>query len=97
MLNASRIWKEHNGLNSSAFHAASMGRSVVVFIDPNYCKGCGLCIHFCPHGVFEPSTEVNRRGYRVPVHAHPEKCVGCMLCEHLCPDLAICISVKEDG
>ena len=54
---------------------------VVVF--PNWCKGCDLCIEFCPQGVLahQPGTNV--------VVVHPEKCTACRWCELHCPDFAI--------
>ena len=60
----------------------------VHLIDTEWCKGCGICVHFCPKNVLE----LNRRGKAVAVR--PEDCIACMLCELRCPDLAIQI-VKE--
>ena len=51
----------------------------------NWCKGCGICIAFCPQQVFE----VNGDGR--PRIAHPEKCTGCHWCDTHCPDLAIVV------
>ena len=48
-----------------------------------WCKGCGLCVAFCPEQVFETN------GDGKAVVAHPEKCVACMWCYHHCPDFAI--------
>lgn len=54
---------------------------IIVF--PNWCKGCDLCIEFCPQGVLEHQPGIN-----VAV-AHPEKCTACRWCELHCPDFAI--------
>ena len=43
------------------------------------CKGCGLCIAFCPKKVFEADFE----GKSVVVN--PDECVGCMSCAAVCP------------
>jgi len=59
----------------------------LVTVFPIWCKGCGLCIEFCPTKVFEADGEGR------PVVAHPEKCTGCGWCEWHCPDFAI--SVKQ--
>lgn len=54
-----------------------------VTIFGTWCKGCGLCIEFCPQGVFESNG-----GGRTIV-AHGEKCTACHFCDTHCPDMAI--------
>jgi len=66
-------------------------RKFRVAIDPALCKGCGICVEFCPEGVFTESGRLGPRGYLIPEVARPEKCRGCMLCEHLCPDMAVSV------
>ncbi len=66
-----------------------------VHVSETLCKGCDICVEFCPKKVFESSTEVGPRGYFVPVAARPQDCSACMLCEHLCPELAITIVVGK--
>ena len=51
-----------------------------------YCKGCGLCVEFCPAGVLEQGVDG-----RVIV-THPERCTACRWCELHCPDFAIFLS-----
>ncbi|MCX7703820.1 MAG: ferredoxin family protein [Planctomycetota bacterium] len=68
---------------------AAKTRSFSIEIDENYCKGCSLCIQFCPAKVFAPSEKLTKRGYFVPAVANPQNCTGCLFCEHLCPDIAI--------
>jgi 2-oxoglutarate ferredoxin oxidoreductase subunit delta len=54
-----------------------------VTIFPNWCKGCNLCVEFCPMHVLEQGKDG-----RVIV-AHPKKCTACRWCELHCPDFAI--------
>ncbi|MDY7039564.1 MAG: 4Fe-4S binding protein [Chloroflexota bacterium] len=65
----------------------------VVTVFPIWCKGCGLCIEFCPTKVFEADDEGR------PSVAHPEKCTGCGWCEWHCPDFAISVRriVRKEG
>ncbi len=52
-------------------------------INREWCKGCGICVAFCP----EDTLVLDEEG---KAHcAHPEKCNGCGLCELRCPEMAI--------
>ncbi len=52
------------------------------------CKGCGLCVNFCPKKALELSVETNQKGYSYAV-CDIEKCVFCTACAVMCPDSAI--------
>ncbi|MGD2145392.1 MAG: 4Fe-4S binding protein [Anaerolineae bacterium] len=54
-----------------------------VTVFPNWCKGCNLCVEFCPGHVLDQGEDG-----RVIV-AHPENCIACHSCELRCPDFAI--------
>jgi len=56
-----------------------------VMLFGTWCKGCGICIEFCPQGVFE-ADEQGR-----PVIAHGERCTACHWCDTHCPDMAITV------
>jgi 2-oxoglutarate ferredoxin oxidoreductase subunit delta len=58
-------------------------------IDRDWCKGCGICVEFCPKKVLELDDKDK------VVAARPDECIACSLCELRCPDLAIEI-VKEE-
>ncbi len=60
-------------------------------INENLCKGCDICIEFCPTDVFDKSDKLNRRGYYLPVVARVEDCTGCRICDLMCPEMAIVI------
>jgi len=47
------------------------------------CKGCGICVAFCPKKVLEVDT------LGKVVVARPEDCIACGQCEMRCPDYAI--------
>ncbi len=48
-----------------------------------WCKGCGICIEYCPKSVLGA-----REDGKVKV-VNAEDCVQCRLCELRCPDYAI--------
>ena len=53
------------------------------------CKGCGLCVIFCPLKILEMSTKINPNGYFLPRIKNLDNCQGCNLCSKYCPDFAI--------
>ena len=56
-------------------------------VKPEWCKGCGICVAFCPKTVLALA-----RG-KVTVEK-PDECIKCGLCEKLCPDYALWISTE---
>jgi len=57
-----------------------------VIIFGKWCKGCGLCVQFCPTGVLS-FNEWDER----PIVVKPENCTACHWCDTHCPDLAIVV------
>lgn len=60
---------------------------VVIF--GTWCKGCGLCVAFCPVAVLA----LDSNGH--PIVVAPEKCTACHWCDTHCPDLAINVKPIE--
>jgi 2-oxoglutarate ferredoxin oxidoreductase subunit delta len=63
-----------------------------ITINEEYCKGCGLCINFCPQKLIRTANHISKPGY------HPaelcdsgNKCTGCAICAMVCPDVAITV------
>jgi len=63
----------------------------MIEINEELCKGCDICIDFCPMEVLAISESINRRGYYTPEVVKEEKCIGCRLCELVCPEFAITV------
>ncbi|MCJ7424222.1 ferredoxin family protein [Candidatus Bathyarchaeota archaeon] len=61
-------------------------------IDEEFCKGCMLCVNFCPQKLIQVSNHVSKKGYHPAEFSDPQsKCSGCTLCALVCPDAAITV------
>ncbi len=65
--------------------------AAVVEINRDWCKGCGICVAFCP----AKALTMDER--EKAVWSHPEECTACGLCELRCPDLAIETKKQDQG
>ena len=59
-------------------------------INRDWCKGCGICVRFCPTKVLELDA------FDKAVAIRPEDCICCRMCELRCPDLAIEVIIDKD-
>ncbi|MGC9307278.1 MAG: 4Fe-4S dicluster domain-containing protein [Thermoplasmatota archaeon] len=67
----------------------------MIEVNETYCKGCNLCIEFCPRDALEPAKEINEKGVHPPVEVEG-RCNNCRLCEQICPDFAIVVIEDEE-
>ena len=58
-------------------------------IDRERCKGCTLCIEFCPKTSISLSEKLNLKGYFVAAFDAGGDCTGCGSCALMCPEVAI--------
>ncbi|MEO0020750.1 MAG: 4Fe-4S dicluster domain-containing protein [candidate division WOR-3 bacterium] len=72
-----------------------MGRKAKVTIEKNRCKGCELCVTYCPKQVLAMSKEINDKGYFYAQVVNQDACIACRFCGMMCPDTAIEIAVEE--
>ncbi len=66
-----------------------------VTVNEKYCKGCRLCVAFCPKGALVMSKRLGARGLSPAEVADDSVCTGCMSCAVVCPDAAIEIIIEE--
>jgi len=57
-------------------------------INREWCKGCGICVAFCPKHVLDLDENDKAKA------ARPQDCICCKLCEFRCPDLAIEVTTE---
>jgi len=76
-----------------------------IVIKQDKCKGCFLCLSFCPKGLIKKSAKLNKLGLNfaefsrqdnlskggIPPKAGDKttECIGCMQCAVICPDCCI--------
>ncbi len=60
-------------------------------LDRERCKGCQICIAFCPAGSIAPSDTLNAAGYLPARFVDDGECTGCATCGLVCPE--VCIEV----
>lgn len=61
-----------------------------IVIKPEWCKGCGICVAFCPTKALAIDNN------KVTMN-EVDKCIQCGVCELRCPDYAIYLGGKNNG
>ena len=57
-------------------------------INKAWCKGCGICVAFCPKNILKIA------GGKAEIGDESE-CLRCGICENLCPDFAVYLVEEE--
>ncbi len=70
--------------------SARKGPRGTVTLFATWCKGCTICVEFCPTKVLAMHPNGTR-----PVVIAEEKCTACHFCDTHCPDLAILVKKIE--
>jgi 2-oxoglutarate ferredoxin oxidoreductase subunit delta len=69
---------------------AKKKKTAAIVINKDFCKGCGICVAFCPAHVLELGEDEKAFVKRL------EDCTACGLCEMRCPDIAIEVQTEAE-
>jgi 2-oxoglutarate ferredoxin oxidoreductase subunit delta len=72
--------------NSTPAATMRKGPRGKVRVYATWCKGCQICVEFCPTKVLAMHSNGNH-----PIVVAEEKCTACHFCDTHCPDLAILV------
>lgn len=56
-----------------------------ITIEAEECKGCRLCVEFCPKKCITIGPTINKIGYQYAVFKS-EECTACGICYYVCPE-----------
>ena len=86
--------KKKQAQTSSLVERKKIVKAELKFIE-EFCKGCGLCIEFCPINGLIESEKLSPKGVHLPKMKNNVECIGCDVCELICPDFAIYLKRVE--
>ena len=69
---------------------------VKIKINKKYCKGCQLCIAFCPRKNIKVDIVLNEGGIFPAAIISEEDCTGCGICYLMCPEACIEIEASKE-
>jgi 2-oxoglutarate ferredoxin oxidoreductase subunit delta len=65
--------------------------------DDQACKGCSLCVNFCPVKILKLNPKrINKAGYMLVDVIDIDKCIGCCFCAMICPDSVITVEETNE-
>ncbi len=64
-------------------------------INKEKCKGCSLCIIYCPKHLISKSAKINKSGMNFVEIKGKDVCTGCSSCAIICPECAIEITGED--
>ncbi|MEP0815329.1 MAG: ferredoxin family protein [bacterium] len=91
---AQRLDHAESGILSVDYVRVQRDKEIPLRMAVNYdwCKGCGICISFCPKDCFDISS------IGQPMMTRLDVCTKCMQCVYRCPDYCITIEdLSESG
>ena len=68
-----------------------MKKRFKVLFNRDKCKGCELCVNFCPKKILALDATVNTKGYHPAGITDESACIGCASCAKICPDSIITV------
>jgi NAD-dependent dihydropyrimidine dehydrogenase PreA subunit len=57
-----------------------------IFIEAEECKGCRLCVKFCPKTCIAIGPSMNKMGYQYAEFKSEKCCTACGICYYVCPE-----------
>ncbi|MBD3263615.1 MAG: 4Fe-4S dicluster domain-containing protein [Candidatus Omnitrophica bacterium] len=79
------------------FKSRHKKNSFSLAIDREKCKGCGLCVMYCPLNCLKLSDKFNKNSTRFVEFIPGSKCCGCGRCFFICPESCIEILKEKEG